>query len=396
MTSVGFMRMEKLKGAGIILLAARHNRREIAAELGAGGSIDASRSALNVKLVGPGSAREVADRARQLMRGVGIDKLRKNAVPAIEFLFSLPAGLVADPVAYFRDCVAWVAGRFGGESNILSADVHFDEAQPHCHVLLLPLRDGSLQGSDMYGGPRELEGHQRSFYEVVASTHGLRRAPARLTGGQRQKLAQAVLRRLSATQDPAQQSAAWQVIRDAIAHDPRPFAASLGIELEAPPTKAPRSFAAIMTSPGKGAKTHAEADRRDAELMARPKASPASPIGFGAQVEDESLSCVGVGPAPAEQITSARQGEPGEVSRHVGDDSDERKVSKAAPSDEVGADSAHETTLPTGRLTFDSTTQRRAATAPARLVGTPSGIDQVESRIQEAIQPCLDAAKPQD
>lgn len=295
MNGAGFMRMKKLRGSGIILMAARHNRREIAAELGARGTIDPARSSLNVRLIGPCPAQAVADRAQELMRAAGIDKLRKNAVPALEFLFSLPVDLSIDRVAYFRDCVAWVATQFGGEANILSADVHLDEAQPHCHVLLLPMRDGTLQGSDMFGGPRELESHQKSFHEAVAARHGLRRARPKLSGVAHQELAQAVLHCLRDAQDPAQHSAVWSVIRDAVERDPMSFAAALGIEPAAAVASRTRTFSDIMTSRGKGAKTHADAARRDSALMARHSGENTNPIGFQSDCEEQTLSCVGFG-----------------------------------------------------------------------------------------------------
>lgn len=301
MNATAFMRMEKLKGAGIILVAARHNRREIAAELGAAGNIDPARSLLNVRLVGPDSAQGVANLARELMRTAGIDKPRKDAVLAIEFMFSLPGHLSFDSIGYFRDCMAWVAARFGGETNILSADVHFDEAQPHCHVLLLPMCDGTLQGSDMYGGPRKLEDHQMSFHEAVAARYGLCRARPKPSAAERQKLALTVLHRVRESQDPVRRSAVWPAVREAIERDPLPFAMILGLEPEAAPA---RSFVDIMTSTGKGAKTHADAERRDAALAAQHSQEHRNPIGFAASDVERTLSCVGFGPETVDQPAS--------------------------------------------------------------------------------------------
>jgi len=47
MSGAAILRIKKLKGGGIITVAARHNRRVIQAELGAAGSIDPTRSHLN-------------------------------------------------------------------------------------------------------------------------------------------------------------------------------------------------------------------------------------------------------------------------------------------------------------------------------------------------------------
>ena len=58
MSGAAFFRVKKLTGAGIIKVAASHNRRTIAAEIGAAGHIDASRCHLNVTLVSPTAAME--------------------------------------------------------------------------------------------------------------------------------------------------------------------------------------------------------------------------------------------------------------------------------------------------------------------------------------------------
>jgi hypothetical protein len=47
MSGAAFLRIKKLKGGGIITAAARHNKREIQAEMGATGSIDPTRSHLS-------------------------------------------------------------------------------------------------------------------------------------------------------------------------------------------------------------------------------------------------------------------------------------------------------------------------------------------------------------
>ena len=48
MSGGALLRVKKLKGAGIVRVAAAHNKRTIQSELGAGGSIDAARSRVTV------------------------------------------------------------------------------------------------------------------------------------------------------------------------------------------------------------------------------------------------------------------------------------------------------------------------------------------------------------
>ncbi|MBC7455332.1 MAG: hypothetical protein H7335_16885, partial [Massilia sp.] len=87
-----FLRIKKLTGKVIIEVAARHNHREILAELGAapGGHIDPARVGLNRVLRGHGTAAAVASQAKILMDAAGVKAMRKDAVRALEIIFSLP------------------------------------------------------------------------------------------------------------------------------------------------------------------------------------------------------------------------------------------------------------------------------------------------------------------
>lgn len=276
MSAAGFVRIAKPAGTGIILAAARHNKRTIRAE--PSGSIDPVRSRLNYRLAGPESPEAVAQLANSLMKEVGVGKLRKNAVRAIELVFSLPHDTTINLMAYFADCLRWAGDRFGGPENVLSADVHLDEAAPHCHVLMLPLVGGRMLGSDLVGGPKVLAGHLTSFHEAVASRHGLRRPPPRLSTPDRQMLAAAVLRRLQETADAALRSVTWAVTRDAIERDPVPWAATLGVAVGGRTATPMKSMTAIFTSPGKGPKKERE---------------PSNPLWFGVGADDQTLCPVG-------------------------------------------------------------------------------------------------------
>lgn len=248
-----------------LLQATRHNRRAIQAELGAGSHIDAERICLNETLAGPSTPAEVVALAQTLMIGAGvvIEKLRKDYTQAIELLFSLSADTEVDTGNYFQRCVDWVGERFGAV-NILSADIHRDESVPHCHVLLLPLEGGRMRGSKLITRP-ELAKLRVSFERDVARGFGLKKPPGRMTGATRGQAARLVLERLESTQDPVMRSALWMTTRRAIEHDPAPYLAALGIEIESiAPARKTRTMAEIFTSPGKGPKV--ELVRRSAAL----------------------------------------------------------------------------------------------------------------------------------
>lgn len=249
MSGAAFLRLKKLTGGGIISKAARHNRRVIQAELGASGPIDATRSHLNVTLMGPSTADEVAQLAKAKLMAAGITKARKNAVMGVELVFSLPTGHPHDVIAYFTACAQWAGAEFGLD-NIISADIHRDEAQDHAHVLLVPLFEGRLRGSDAVGNKKKLSELQAKFFKDVAAGFGFSKPRARLSGINKAQVTRQVMDRLR--QDPAGKSAAWAVIRDTVERDPMPYALALGIVITDTPNKPAKTMRQIFTSRGKG------------------------------------------------------------------------------------------------------------------------------------------------
>ena len=279
MSGAAFLRIKKLKGGGIITVAARHNKRVIQAEMGATGSIDPTRSSLNETLAGPSTAADVGQLAKDLMTAAGVVKLRKDAVMGLEIVFSLPPGHAFDDRAYFADCAKWAGGYFGGVQNILSVDIHRDEAQHHCHVLMLPLIGGRMDGSNMLGGKQKLMEMHKLFHLNVAARYGLSKAPTRLRGASKQAASKAVLQRLRETGDKALYSNLWATMRDVIESDPMPFLMALGIELKVPAKKL-KPFVAYVTSKGKG------------------PSKDSNPIGFMTLEKRQTLCTVGFTPKP--------------------------------------------------------------------------------------------------
>lgn len=250
MSGAAFLRLKKLTGSGIMGKAARHNRRVIQAELGASGPIDATRSHLNITLMGPSTADEVAQLAKAKIVAAGITKTRKNAVMGVELVFSLPTGHPHDLTAYFTACAQWAGAEFGGLDNIVSVDIHCDEAQDHAHVLLVPLFEGRLRGSDAVGNKKKLTELQATFFKDVAAGFGFSKPRARLSGNNKAQVTRQVLDRLR--QDPAGKSAAWAVIRDSVERDPMPYALALGIVITDTRNKPAKTMRQIFTSTGKG------------------------------------------------------------------------------------------------------------------------------------------------
>ena len=178
-----------------LLTAARHNTRQIQAELGSVGRINPVRSANNIVMYGPASAAEVQSQADALLAGAGIDtrKLRRNHCQAIEAVFSLPPdAAVTDPIAYFACCLEWVAGAM--RLPMLNAVLHLHEQAPRLHVLLLPVKGRAYVGS----APTdriELKQLRDGFFALVTGPAGLQRQSAKVRGKVREWAVAAVLHR---------------------------------------------------------------------------------------------------------------------------------------------------------------------------------------------------------
>lgn len=245
------IRIKKLTGAHMVNVAAAHNKRERWSQQSkdSGSSI----AGKNVVAWGPSTSQGVAEDARQKIANAGITKVRKNVVYAIELIATLKSGTGIDEDLFFNDCMTWTQERFGGPANLLSADIHRDEAEPHMHLLVLPLVDGRLRGSDLVGGPGKFRGHRRSFAEEVCSKYGLVISTRVLRGDAKRDAADWIFSRLEEGHDSILSSAVWQPVKSSIKHDPEPFLAAVGGSAMnfLKPLKH-RTMAQIFTSTGKG------------------------------------------------------------------------------------------------------------------------------------------------
>lgn len=238
--------------------AARHNLREIQRELGSNGSINPQRTQFNEVLHGPETAKGVQALADRLMDDAGAVLKRKDAAQALELVFTLSPDALPDVRPFFGECLDFCAKEFG-TANILSAVAHHDQAQPHMHVLVLPLVDGRMQGAAL----RRTTVRKVRFdaFKVLAESFGLRvMSGERLTAGQRRELAAMVMRAMVDAGDPATRSAAWEAIKAGIEKSPQPFADALGVgeARKQPKPKKVRTMAEIFTSTGKGPKREKE------------------------------------------------------------------------------------------------------------------------------------------
>ena len=220
-----FLRFAKIKSEPKVLAAAKHNLREIPCTP----NITPQHSYLNEVLVGPTTATAIKSQFKALLAAAGITKLRKDAVLLIEAIVSLPVGVDDQERQYFQSALGWLEHSFG-QGNLLSAILHKDESAQHMHVLIVPLVNGAMNGSDLLGGPHHVRALQRNFrkamqpaldalgVKVTTPTFGVSEADMAL-------LVQAHLKNC---RDPVFNSLAWQPIRDCIERHPRLFYEHLG------------------------------------------------------------------------------------------------------------------------------------------------------------------------
>lgn len=243
-------RQGKFAQYGLLALLKHHKRTEKPKD-----NIDPTRSKLNYSLsdfnvsniVTPEA---ITSYANTQMLAAGIVKRRINGVMAVEVLFSLPIDWHSkDTRPFFIDSLAWVKQNFEGE--ILSFDVHLDEAAPHAHALILPLVDDKMQGNKMIGGKGNLMRLINLFHKDVAKHYGLSRSEfKRVNSADKAALAQTVLNRLQS--DSVMKSSVWALVRDAIVNDPFPAAQMLGIVINKPTYEKAKSFVDHKRSHGKG------------------------------------------------------------------------------------------------------------------------------------------------
>lgn len=286
----------------VIRVAAMHNLREIQAEPGAGAAsgINPALMHLNYLLRGPDTAASVADLALALLDNAGVKNLRRDACMALELVFSLPPATAIDHREYFAAAVAWADTHFN--APILSATVHLDESAPHCHVLMLPLVAGRMQGGALAGGPSKIRMMQSDFQQQVGQRFGLAHQPRakRLSRANMTTAGRMVVEALQACPERLNDAAVRDALAAALGQHHETLFPLLGLVLPAPAKTKAKSFADIMTAPCKSER----GDRARKSIDVAGVESKSIDVGPGgssgtAQENVQRLSCVDVAPSSA-------------------------------------------------------------------------------------------------
>lgn len=233
-----------------LLMAARHNLREIQAENGADyGKLDATRTHLNELLAGPYKASEVVSLNHKLFMSVGKDpaKERKDHVQASEHVLSLAPGQVER--GFFNVMVECFKGIYGAD-NILSATVHRDQDQPHIHILVSPISGGKYHGGKLHNNIQT----KSNKVQIAKAAKRIGFEPPLTWKVKKQQTSEkeaAVIAYFEHHQHPLLNDPAWPAWLKTISKDPNPLFEHYGLDTaKIPKTMAQERLRGGMSSLG--------------------------------------------------------------------------------------------------------------------------------------------------
>ena len=162
------MRMAKIKDSGSVVRSIQHNTRERMPPNAA-----PDRSAQNFNF--GGNTLEAMNRFHERLP----DKVRSNAVMAVELVMTASPDFKGGFPAYLKACDEWAMDLFGAE-NLIHIAHHFDESTPHTHLVFTPLKDGKLNANYFIGGSRDRMAElQEDFYQKVGKPFSLERGQSK-------------------------------------------------------------------------------------------------------------------------------------------------------------------------------------------------------------------------
>jgi hypothetical protein len=174
MTNYEIYRYKKHKTKTSITHALNHNLRIGKQQP----NVDSTRSSKN-NYSGLDTKEACNKRRDSILSGLG-KKPRSNAVLAHEVVVTASPDAFKDKnfnhSEYFKDAVKHIAELHGGNQNIISLAIHYDEETPHLHVIVMPVVHGKLNSRFVIGGSaKRMSELQTLFHNQVGAKHGLTR-----------------------------------------------------------------------------------------------------------------------------------------------------------------------------------------------------------------------------
>lgn len=212
-------------------LAGAHNTRGIPTEFKVFNHIDPKKIHLNEELISLG-AESLEDKVTRLISEAGISLecgryKRSNKGFAIEWLFTVTPGFQCDYRALYTKSLNWLVETFPG-SPIAHAIIHFDEADPHMHVIMVPIQGKRLPASKILGFKGVSRSRLIDLYEKVAKDFGLSH-PTRLTGAAKRQASEMTIKVCEKFDYRKKLGRLWQPLKMAIQSRPEPFMEALGV-----------------------------------------------------------------------------------------------------------------------------------------------------------------------
>jgi Plasmid recombination enzyme len=166
----------KLNGLSkTIALAEAHNLRKIAAEFKTFKHIDRNRSHLNVELV-PSGDQPLTQKVLEIVKDAGIDpnkgvNKRFGKAYAIEWVFTTTHGFRCNFESLYKDCLDWLTLRYP-TCPIVHAVIHYDESDPHMHVIMVPIVGKNLPSSKLLGYKGICRKRNEDLFKVIGQKYG--------------------------------------------------------------------------------------------------------------------------------------------------------------------------------------------------------------------------------
>lgn len=221
-----------LRGAKQTLsMTEAHNARKIPTELQPNGRIDPEKSHSNTVIEGI-HFESLESKVKKVISDAGINieggrYKRPNKGLAIEWLFTVTPGFQCDYLALYKESLKWLR-QWLPNCPIVYAIIHFDEGDPHMHVVMVPLDGKRLPASKILGYKGVSRARVIDLYEQVGKKFGLSH-PARLTGAAKKRAAEITVKVCEKSTYRKMLGPIWQPVVMAIQSRPEPFMSALGI-----------------------------------------------------------------------------------------------------------------------------------------------------------------------
>lgn len=214
--------------------AVAHNTRQSYSIKGQYGRIMFKDRFKNLELISLGD-QSIRERVFGFLAHRGIDingpRMRnKNRGYGVEFLFTVTAGHRCNFDALYGLCLQWLMS-YLPECPVANAVIHYDEADPHLHVIVVPIKSGKLAADLIRGFRGEARDRNRAVYDFVNGERFGLTYPERLVGATKAVAVALAKQALWSLPDHEIRRSVGREIEQAIHARPEPFLSALGIRL---------------------------------------------------------------------------------------------------------------------------------------------------------------------